>query len=233
VSVVVRRFRTRLVPALVTALGVALLATGLLSYTYAVEPAFVARPLASYNPLPTIDTAALPGGNVNGPGETFPADRVATRIIVPRLQIDLPVILQQGAEDQFGTYPLCDVAMYLPYFGQPGSGRTTYIYAHARDGMFLPLLLASQVNDGKRLLGDTVQVYTSDNYVFQYQVSEVHRHTTDLDDAFARTTETLYMQTSEGPAGTVPKLQVVATFVSEDKANPKDAHPPAAPRICR
>lgn len=232
-TVVARRFRTRLVPALVTALGVALLAAGLLSYTEAVEPPFVARPLASYNPLPTLDVAQLPGGNVNAPGATFPADRVATRIVIPRLQIDLPVILQQGAEDQFGTYPLCDVAMYLPYFGQPGSGRTTYIYAHARDGMFLALLLASQVNDGKRLLGDLVQVYTSDNYVFTYQISAVHRHTTDLNDAFAATTETLFMQTSEGPAGTVPKLQVIAGYVSQDKANPKDAHPPAAPRICR
>ena len=231
-SVVARRFRTRLVPALVTALGVALIATGLLSYTFAVEPAFVARPLASYNPLPTLNQAVLPGGSL-APGESFPSDRVATRVVIPRLQIDLPIILQQGAEDQFGTYPLCDVAMYLPFFSQPGSGRTTYLYAHARDGMFLPLLLASQVNDGKRLLGDLVQVYTSDNYVFTYQVSAVHRHTTDLNDAFAATTETLYLQTSEGPAGTIPKLQVIAGFVSEDKANPKDAHPDAHPRICR
>ena len=48
-SLVARRFRMRLVPALVTALGVGLLATGLLSYTSAVEPPFVPRPLASYN----------------------------------------------------------------------------------------------------------------------------------------------------------------------------------------
>ena len=41
-SVVLRRFRTRLVPALLTALGVGLLATGLLSYTNAVEPAAAA-----------------------------------------------------------------------------------------------------------------------------------------------------------------------------------------------
>jgi len=232
VSVVARRFRTRLIPALVTALGVALLATGLLSYTSAVEPAFVGRPLASYNPLPTLTAAVLPGGQ-GAPQETFPADRVATRVVIPRLQIDLPVILQQGAEDRFGTYPLCDVAMFLPYFGQPGSGRATYIYAHARDGMFLPLLISSQTNDGKRLIGDAVQVYTSDNKVFQYQISAVHRHTTDLNDAFSATTETLFLQTSEGPAGTIPKLQVLAAFVSEGVADPKDAHPKAEPRMCR
>lgn len=227
-SVVARRFRTRLVPALVTALGVALLASGLLTYTVAVEPPFVPRPLASYDPLPTIVPGVLPGGN-GTPGETFPADRVATRIVVPRLQIDLPVILQVG---DAGDYPLCDVALYQPLLGQPGQGRATYIYAHAREGMFLPLLVASQVNDGRSLIGDAVQVYTSDDYVFQYQIAEVHRHVTDLNDAFAATTETLYLQTSEGPAGTVPKLQVIASFVSKQKASPKDAHPPAQPRQC-
>jgi hypothetical protein len=229
VSVVARRFRTRLVPALVTALGVALLASGLLTYTVAVEPPFVPRPLASYDPLPTIVPGVLPGGN-GAPGETFPADRVATRVVVPRLQIDLPVILQQG--DAAGDYPLCDVALFQPLLGQPGEGRATYIYAHAREGMFLPLLVASQVNDGRSLIGDAVQVYTSDDFVFQYQIAEVHRHVTDLNDAFAATTETLYLQTSEGPSGTVPKLQVIASFVSKQKASPKDAHPPAAPRIC-
>jgi sortase family protein len=232
VSVVARRFRTRLVPALVTALGVALIATGLLSYTFAVEPAFVARPLASYNPLPTLNQAVLPGGSL-APGESFPSDRVATRVVIPRLQIDLPIILQQGAEDQFGTYPLCDVAMYLPFFSQPGSGRTTYLYAHARDGMFLPLLLASQVNDGKRLLGDLVQVYTSDNYRFLYQISEVRRHATDLVDAFNDPDARLWLQTSEGPDASYPKLQVIATFLSADKTDPNAAHPAAHPRQCQ
>jgi hypothetical protein len=229
VSVVARRFRARLLPALLTALGVALLATGLLSYTSAVEPAVALRPLASYNPLPTINPLTLPGGNPLASG--VPADRVATRVVVPRLGIDLPVILQDSA--QYGSFPLCDVALYLPFLGQPGQGRATYIYAHAREGMFLPLLIASQSNNGKRLLGDIVQVYTSDNYLFIYQISEVHRHTLDLNDAFATTSESVFLQTSEGPNGTVPKLQVVAAYVSSDKVDPSDAHPGAHPRMCR
>ena len=229
-SLVARRFRTRLVPALVIALGVALLATGLLSYTFAVEPPFVAKPLASYNPLPTLDVATLPGAG-SGPEATVPPDRVATRVVVPRLQIDLPVMLQQG--DNYGDYPLCDVALYQPLLRQPGQGGATYIYGHAREGMFLPLLLASQINDGARLIGDAVLVYTSDNWVFQYEISAVHRHVSDLNDAFAATTEVLYLQTSEGPHGTVPKLQVIAKYISSEKADPKDAHPAAHPRICR
>jgi hypothetical protein len=229
VSLVARRFRTRLFPALITALGVGLLATGLLSYTEAVEPAVALKPLASYNPLPTLNPAQLPGGDPLQSG--FPADRVATRVVVPRLGIDLPVMLQQG--DQYGDYPLCDVALYLPFLSQPGQGRATYIYAHAREGMFLPLLIASQSNDGKRMLGDIVQVYTSDNYVFIYQISEVHRHTTDLNDAFSATSEEIFLQTSEGPNGTIPKLQVVADYLSSAPADPVAAHPNAHPRICR
>ncbi len=229
-TVVARRFRTRLVPALITALGVALLATGLYSYTFAVEQPFEAKPLASYKPLPTVDPFTLPGAQ-GGPQATVPADRVATRIVIPRLQIDLPVMLQVG--DAYGDYPLCDVALYQPLLGQPGQGRATYIYAHAREGMFLPLLLASQINDGARLIGDAVQVYTNDDWVYQYQISEVHRHVTDMTGAFAATSEVLYLQTSEGPHGTIPKLQVIATYVSSAKADPKDAHPAAHPRICQ
>jgi len=225
-----RRLRTRLLPALLTALGVALLAGGLLSYTSAVEPAPTARALASYEPLPTVDTAMeLPTGSGLIAAASFPPDRVATRVVIRRMGIDLPVMLQTA---NYGIYPLCDVAMYLRTLGQPGEGRATYIYAHARPGMFLPLLNASKVNNGQRMIGMTVEVYTSDSWKFIYTVTEVRRHTRNLNDAVAATTERLWLQTSEGPEGTVPKLQVVADFLSAEKADPVAAHPAAHPRIC-
>lgn len=219
----------RLVPALLTATGVALLASGLMSYTTAVEVPPSPRPLASYEPLPTIgDGIVLPGGSALI-SPSFPPGRVATRIVIRRLDIDLPVMLQT---DNYGIYPLCDVALYQPLLGQPGQGRATYIYAHARPGMFQPLLLASEQNDGRRMVGMTVEVYTSDDWLFLYTISEVRRHTRDLNDAVNTTTERLWMQTSEGPNGTVPKLQVVADFLSAEKTTPKQAHPEAHPRIC-
>jgi hypothetical protein len=223
------RLRLRLLPALLTALGVGLLSSGLMSYTTAVEPAPSARALASYMPLPTINGGIiLPGGSgVAVP--SFPPDRVATRIVIRRLGIDLPVMLQT---DNYGLYPLCDVALYQPLLGQPGQGRATYIYAHAQAGMFLPLLEESEQNNGARMLGMAVEVYTSDDWKFIYTISEVHRHTTSLEDAVRTTTERLWMQTSEGSGGHVPKLQVVADFLSAEKADPKAAHPPAHPRIC-
>lgn len=228
-SAVAHRFRTRLVPALLTAFGVALLANGLLTYTTAVEPAPSALPLASYRPLPTINSAIqLPNGSIK-PDASFPPDRVATRIVIPKLQIDLPVMLQTA---NYGEFPLCDVALYQPLLGQPGQGRATYIYAHARDGMFLPLLVASQDNNGQRMIGYVAEVFTSDNYVFLYTIAEVRRHVKDLNDAFAATTERLWLQTSEGPFSNAPKLQVVANFLSASKTDPASAHPAAHPRIC-
>jgi hypothetical protein len=228
-NAVAHRFRTRLVPALLTAFGVALLANGLLTYTTAVEPGPSALPLASYRPLPTFNSAVqLPNGSIK-PDASFPPDRVATRVVIPKLQIDLPVMLQTA---NYGEFPLCDVALYQPLLGQPGQGRATYIYAHARDGMFLPLLIASQDNNGQRMIGYVVEVFTSDNYVFLYTIAEVHRHVKDLSDAFAATTERLWLQTSEGPYSNAPKLQVVANFLSASKTDPASAHPAAHPRIC-
>lgn len=225
------RLRARILPAVLTALGIALLATGLMSYTTAVETAPEPLPLASYDPLPTLTGGiTLPDGGAVVVNPSFPPGRVATRIVIRRLNIDLPVMLQT---DNYGIYPLCDVALYQPFFSQPGQGRATYIYAHARVGMFLPLLRQSEKNDGAALLGMSVEVYTSDDWHFLYTITEVRRHTLDLNDAAAATTERLWMQTSEGPNGTVPKLQVVADFLSAEKTDPTSAHPAAHPRICR
>lgn len=225
-----RRLRLRLLPALLTALGVILLTSGLISYTAAVPTPPINQALASYDPLPTVAPGlVLPSTGASTAVPTFPPDRVATRVVIPRLAIDLPVMLQT---DNYGVYPLCDVALYQPLLGQPGEGRATYIYAHARDGMFLPLLTASETNNGARLIGMTVEVYTSDDWRFVYTISEVHRHTLNLDDALNTHTERLFLQTSEGPHGTVPKLQVVADYLSSGKTDPVAAHPPAHPRIC-
>lgn len=229
-----RRLRTRLLPALLTALGVALLANGLTTFSTAVEDPPVPRPLPTFAPMPTFDgTINLPSPDASAavtPAPTFPADRVATRIVIRRLNIDLPVMLQTA---RYGIFPLCDVAMYLPLLGQPGQGRATYIYAHAREGMFLPLLTASQNNNGRRMLGMTVEVYTSDNWLYLYSITEVRRHTLNLNDAVNTKIERLWMQTSEGPDGTVPKLQVVADFLAAEVTDPESAQPEPKPRICR
>ena len=107
-------------------------------------------------------------------------------------------------------YPLCDVAQYFKAdaLGQPGQGRATYLYAHAREGMFLPLLTESKVKNGKKMLGMVVEVWTSDDQRFLYMITKVLRHVPyagALDAPFNATTEQLWLQTSEGSGKTVPE----------------------------
>ncbi len=225
------RLRARILPAILTALGVAFLTAGLLTYTAPVE----AGPEPSETPTivtlpPTAEPSVTPrptSGPTDTPAPTVPADRVATRVVVAALGIDMPVVRQPDP-----AYPACDVAMYHEALGQPGQGRATYLYAHARAGMFLPILDASQVDNGTAMLGMIVEVYTSDDQLFLYEVTEVRRHQLDLDAAVAATTEQLWLQTSEGPKGTRPKTQVVARFLSTGAADHDAAHPVAKPVAC-
>ncbi len=231
------RIRNRLVPALLTALGVAALAGGVLSLTAPVA----ADPLPS--PSPTLAASVEPSGAAlitfpplpsaapPSSSPTPPADRVATRVRVAALEIDLPVVAPGGP----GEYPLCNVAMYFGALGQPGQGRATYLFAHARTGMFLPILEASKVQNGKAMLGMVVEVWTSDDQRFLYEITEVRRHVpfdSGLDEPFAITSDQLWLQTSEGSGKEFPKLQVVAEPISQQAADPADAHPVAKPVAC-
>lgn len=230
--------RNRLVPALLTATGVSLIAAGLLTYTG----------LASAGPLPSASpsqVAALPTPTLALP--TFPpetsspspsvsptpvVDRVATRVVVHALDIDLPIIRPAGGSD---SYPQCNVAMYIQELRQPGQGGATYLYAHARDGMFGPIYeraILKRHGGPSSMLGMLVEVYTSDDKVFTYQVVEVRLDQRNLTDALNATTEQLWLQTSEGPKGTPGKTQVIATPLTIGDADHAAAHPVPKPVNC-
>ena len=98
--------------------------------------------------------------------------------------------------------------------------------------MFLPLLDRSRVNNGASMIGMRVEVYTGDNKRFVYRIDEVRRHVTDLRYVNRRKGESLWLQTSEGPRGTVPKLQVGASLVSSGSASHAEAHPKPRPVAC-
>lgn len=160
---------------------------------------------------------------------------MATRVVVPALHIDLPVV--PGSLDvpgNSGGYPLCDVAQYLDVYVQPGQPGTTYLYAHAREGMFLPLLLSSQRRNGAGMIGALVEVYTGAGHVYLYEIYAVKRHATDfsLADEVAAGEQRLVLQTSEGPHGTIPKLQVAARLLDDRPADPSVSTPRPNPRAC-
>jgi hypothetical protein len=230
--------RNRLVPALLAATGVSLIAGGLLTYTGLAS----AGPLPSASPsqlvvrpTPTLALPTFPPESAApsfSPSPTVVADRVATRVVVPALDIDLPVIKPAGGED---AYPQCNVAMYIQELKQPGQGGATYLYAHARDGMFGPIYeraIRKRHGGPDSMLGMLVEVYTSDDKVFTYQVAEVRLDQRNLNDALAATTEQLWLQTSEGPKGTPGKTQVIATPLTVGDADHAAAHPTAKPVNC-
>lgn len=163
------------------------------------------------------------GGQARCGPLTYP---VATRIAIPGLNIDLPVVKPPSG------YPLCNVAMYYPTLSQPREGGTTFLYAHARVGMFLPLLERSKINNGASLLGTTILVWTSDDVVSTYRIVMVRRHVTTFGPAFDVTTEQLWVQTSEGPHGTPQKLIVKAKRTGSQPSSHSAAHPTPHPLVC-
>jgi hypothetical protein len=161
----------------------------------------------------------------------------ATRVVIPALNIDIPVI--PGNDD----YPLCNVAMYiddlgkpLRDLGRPGRDGATYLFAHARDGMFGPIYrLAIEKGTPRKMLGMVVQVYTDDSKVYLYEIREVRLHVASvawLDDALTASRQELWLQTSEGPKGTIGKTQVRALPISVGDAGYKESHPKAKPVAC-
>jgi hypothetical protein len=229
--------RNRLLPAVLTATGVSLIAAGLLTYSAPVEaaPAPSDSPgIVAASPTPTIPLPSFPpsGSTSPSPSATTPADRVATRVVVPALNIDLPVVKPVGGSN---TYPQCNVAMYIKELHQPGEGMATYLYAHARDGMFGPIYLRAikkLAGGPKSMIGMLVEVYTSDDKLFIYEIKEVRLHQLNLNDAINATSEELWLQTSEGPKGTPGKTQLRALPLTVGQASHADAHPKARPVNC-
>jgi len=229
--------RTRIIPAILTAAGVALLVTGLFSFTspVAADPLVTPSPSTAAavepTPSPRITLPPFGSGGLPSARPSIPADRVATRIRIAALKIDLPVIRPPDA-----GYPPCNVALYYlsRFLGQPGEGRATYLYAHARTGMFLPMLTASKISNGKNMIGMVAEVWTSDDQRFLYVITKVRRHvpaTAAFQLPFTARNEQLWLQTSEG-IGPQPKLQLVGELLSQEASDHKAAHPVAKPLDC-
>ena len=188
---------------------------------------------------PSSSTGGASPSVIPSPVSTQDADaareEVPSRIVVPALSIDLPVVsgdlvVPGNARD----YPLCDVAQYLTTYRHPDRiGTTTWIYAHARPGMFLSLLEISEKDDGAALIGSKVEVYSTAGHRYTYRVTEVLRHAVDRSLALVSPeARRLVLQTSEGPSGTVPKLQVAADFIKVTPSTTAKSMPSAAPRDC-
>ena len=149
----------------------------------------------------------------------------ATRVSIPAYKINLPVVPGPNA------YPYCNVAMYHNALSQPTEPGVTFIFAHARTGMFLPLLNASKINNGVAMIGRLVYVYTSYSMRYTYRITQVRRHV-KTSAGINGSDELLWLQTSEGGSYRYPKLILVAQRIASAPATYAASHPAAHPQVC-
>ncbi|GEM_PF-1141297 len=233
-----------LVPALFAGFGVFLIVAGLFSY---ISPSFSTAAGATSTPAGIADTAtpvpytlpplvtAEPSASGNASPGTSGALAIATRVVIPALNIDVAVVPSPPNEQ----FPLCNVAEYLTLgkvYAYPGAPQATYIYAHARVNMFWNLLVQSKINNGAAMIGMWAEVYTADDQRHIYQITQVLRHvpptTSFADKALAATTDELWLQTSEGHANSSTKLQIVGTPIGVLAATYADSHPKNIGIVC-
>jgi sortase (surface protein transpeptidase) len=193
------------------AIGVAL---GLaLSVVLVSPPATIPETTASSDVLvlpspiaPSAQPSAEPSGTV---ATAKPITIAGSRIAVPRLGIDLPLQLGEIARDvprdgYAGATPE-NMAFVFPSSRLPGEGGNTYIYAHARVGMFLSLWGAK--------IGDQVIIYRPDDGERRsYRVAVIAPRVNPADAQWLDPNgeERLTLQTSTGPNPGDPRFIVVA-----------------------
>jgi LPXTG-site transpeptidase (sortase) family protein len=160
--------------------------------------ALTSSPAASSTLRPTSDPTVSPSPT---PTPTIPP---GYRIKISRLSIDLPVSEGDVDRDTVRQETPENVAFHLPGTAIPGDGSNSYIYAHARRGMFLTLWNARE--------GDQVTIITPDARELRYVVSEVHPRVDPSDVTWAARTsgERLTLQTSTGPNPGDPRFVVIA-----------------------
>ncbi|HEV2249927.1 MAG TPA: sortase [Candidatus Limnocylindria bacterium] len=160
-------------------------------------PSAAPTPVASASPTPGQSAASA----TRDPRAPIPA---GYRIQIPRLGIDLPIAEGDVVRDIDQQKTPEGSAFHLPGTSIPGLGGNTYLYAHARTGMFLSLWNARP--------GDEVFISTPDLRALKYVISEVHPRVAPDDVSWVQPTngERLTLQTSTGPKASDPRFVAIA-----------------------
>jgi sortase (surface protein transpeptidase) len=195
----------------IPALSVLALCLGLVLIVGGLRPATPASPSPSAVAVVTVSPPASP--TAPDPSASPTASPTATpqptippgyRIKIARLAIDLPLAEGDIERDTVRQETPDNFAFHFPGTAIPGDGGNSYIYAHARRGMFLSLWSAR--------VGDEVVIVSPDGRERRYLVSEVHPRVEPTDVSWAQPTaaERLTLQTSTGPNPTDPRFVVIA-----------------------
>ncbi len=189
-----------------------------LSATPAPAPSLVTAPaplvtapeplVTAPEPLATAAAALSPSASPTSP--TSPPQAISGpisigyRISIPRLGIDLPIAEGDVQRDVEDLRTPEGYAFHLPGTALPGQNGNTYLYAHARRGMFLTLWNTRP--------GDEVVVTGPGGRLLVYVVGEILPRVPPTDVSSTRPTasERLTLQTSTGPSPSDPRFVVFA-----------------------
>jgi len=162
----------------------------------------VVTPFASYPGFATSSVPVVVGSptasQATPTASSSPHPIVANRIVISRLGIDMKIIEGDGLDA-----PLGKVAHY-PGTAWPGGGSNIYLYAHARDGMFITLWNAS--------IGDEIVLTLVDGSQRRYVVSQILPNVkwNDMSVLAPTPTEQLSLQTCTSYQETAPRFLVIA-----------------------
>ena len=185
--------------------GVALVAMAI--FVAASVPPAMMPAVAASTPPPAVATAKSLATLAVPTRSPIPITQL--RITVPRLGIDLPMALGDVERDvRQGATPE-DVALLFPTTNVPGTGGNSFIYAHARNDMFLQLWNVK--------LGDRVRVTATDGTRFDYVITQIVPRVDPADTSWLdpNGTERLTLQTSTGPTGAQPRIIAVAQRLAQ------------------
>jgi hypothetical protein len=181
--------------ALLLAIGIALMAGAGLPRAGSVAPVAAPSPsaTATASPVGTIQASPTAGPIPDG-----------YRIRLPRLRIDLPIAEGDVERDVVVQKTPENFAFHFPGTAIPGTVGNSYIYAHARAGMFLELWKAQP--------GDEVTITTPSGAELKFVVTEVHPKVPPADTSWLLPSadERLTLQTSTGPNREDPRFVVIA-----------------------
>jgi LPXTG-site transpeptidase (sortase) family protein len=188
---------------LLLAVGIALVAGGGLPRGGSVAP--LALPSASAS-APRAPTSSADASTLSPtPVPTIGPIPDGYRIRMPRLGIDLPIAEGDLYRDTVVQQTPENFAFHFPGTAIPGTVGNSYIYAHARRGMFLSLWNAS--------VGDQVTITTPAGVELKFKVTDIPGKVPPQDTSWLQPSpeERLTLQTSTGPNPQDPRFVVIAS----------------------
>ena len=157
-------------------------------------------PVFATSSLPVVvgSPTALPQASSTSTASHSPVGIAANRIVIARLGINLRVVEGDGLDAPIGK------AAHYPGTSWPGGGSNIYLYAHARDGMFISLWNAH--------IGDEIILTLVDGSQRRYLVSQIRPKVqwNDMSVLSATPSEQLTLQTCTSYQPTAPRFLVIA-----------------------